>query len=111
LPFFHNLNHTNNFSTSIAIISNPLAKGLERVWKDPYPSELARFESDVLHDDKIIPNGQVFKTKIFVPKRSLFRNDDPDRQDLQKVRNELGQLWVLGYKFQKGPVETLGSSH
>jgi hypothetical protein len=109
LPFFHNINHANNFSNLIALTSNPIAKGLERVWKDPVPDEMARFEKDVLHDDKIIPNASIFRTKIFVPKRALFENGDPARDDLKKVRKELGVLWLLGYKFQKGPVEALGS--
>ena len=110
-PFFHNINHAKNFSQFIDIVSNPFAKGLDKAWKDPYPDELARFEQDVLRDDKIIPNNGVFKTKIFVPKRVLFTNDQKkDREDLDKVRKALGKLYVLGYKFQKGTVQSVGSS-
>lgn len=110
LPFFHNINHANNFSNFIALTSNPIAKGLERVWKDPVPDEMARLEKDVLHDDKIVPNASIFRTKIFVPKRALFQNNDPRRDNLKEVRRELGMLWLLGYKFQKGPVEALSTS-
>jgi hypothetical protein len=112
-PFFHNVNHAKNFSQFIDILSNPLAKGLDKAWKDAYPDELARLEQDVLHDDKIIPNASTFKTRIFVPKRSLFtnneNNDKKDRENLVKVREKLGTLWVMGYKFQKGPILGMGS--
>jgi hypothetical protein len=109
-PFFHDLNHAKNFSVFIDILSNPLAKGLDKAWIDSYPDEMARFEQGVLRDDKIIPNGAIFKTKIFFPKRALFINGDKRREDLTEVRKELGTLWVLGYKFQKGPVQKIGST-
>ena len=109
-PFFHNTNHAKNFSQFIDILSNPLAKGLDKAWKDAYPDELTRLEQDVLHDDKIIPNAGTFKTRIFVPKRSLFTNEQKtEREDLDKVRSKLGKLWVMGYKFQKGPILGIGS--
>ena len=110
-PFFHNLNHAKNYSQLIDILSNPLAKGLDKAWKDPYPDELARFEQDVLHDDKLIPNNGIFKTKIFVPKRELFTNEEKaKREDPKEVRRALGTLQVLGYKFQKGSVQSVGTS-
>jgi hypothetical protein len=99
VPFFHNDTHKANYSTFIDVISNPLAKGLATVWKDPYPDELARFETDVLKDDKIISNGGIFKTKVFFPKRVLFRNGDPDREDLDIVRDRLGELVLMGYRL------------
>jgi hypothetical protein len=108
-PFFHNLNHSNNFSYFINIISNPIEKGLDRVWKDAYPDELARFEQDVLKDDKIIANGAPpFKTKIFIPKRSVFPTSaDGNKNDLNDVRDALGKLVVFGYKFHRGGLQTL----
>lgn len=110
-PFFHNINHAKNYSQFIDILSNPFAKGLEKAWKDPYPEELARFEQDILRDDKIIPNASIFKTKIFVPKRALFTNQQKDkREDLNEVRKALGELWVLGYKFQKGQVQNIATA-
>ena len=109
-PFFHNTNHAKNFSQFIDILSNPLAKGLDKAWKDAYPDELSRLEQDVLHDDKIIPSAATFKTRIFVPKRSLFTNkQETEREDFDKVRSKLGTLWVMGYKFQKGPILGIGS--
>lgn len=101
-PYFHNDAHKANYSTFIDVISNPLAKGLSLVWKDSYPDEVNRFESDVLKDDKNIANGTTFKTKIFFPKRLLFTDKDPKRNDPAEVRKALGQLIVLGYKFQRG---------
>lgn len=110
-PFFHNINHAKNFSQFIDILSNPLAKGLDKAWMDPYPGELARFEQDVLRDDKMIPNAGIFKTKVFIPKRALFTNDEKKkREDLAEVRKALGILWVLGYKFQKGPVQNIATA-
>jgi hypothetical protein len=102
-PFFHNLNHAKNFSQWIDIVSNPLAKGLDKVWKDSYVDEMARLESDnVLHDDKVIPKNSVLKVKIFFPKKALFANKDPKRDDMAKVREELGQLYIIGYRFDRG---------
>ena len=40
-------------------------------------------------------SGSVFKTKVFIPKRSLFENNDARRDNLKDVRNELGTLWVI----------------
>lgn len=109
-PFFHNLNHAKNYSQFIDILSNPLAKGLDKSWKDPYPDELARFEQDVLHDDKIISkDGGIFKTKIFVPKRDVFPDGEPKTNDLRAVRKALGTLTLTGYKFQKGQAVSVGS--
>lgn len=109
-PFFHDLNHAKNYSQFIDILSNPLIKGLEKGWMDSYPDELARFEQDVIRDDKIIPNGSILKTKIFFPKRALFENGNKRRDMLGEVRKELGTLWVLAYKFQKGPVQKIAST-
>lgn len=106
-PFFHDANHAKNYSQFIDILSNPLRSGLEKGWPDTYPDEVARFEQDVLRDDKIIPTDTIFKTKVFVPKRALFRNDQKEREDLDTVRTKLGILQILGYQFQKGPVRPL----
>lgn len=101
-PFFHNLNHAKNFSQWIDIVSNPLAKGIDKLWKDSYVDEMARLESDVLRDGKIIPKDGDLKTKIFFPKRSLFDNKDPNRENLDEVRKALGKLKIMGYKFERG---------
>jgi len=105
-PFFHVDSHAANYSQFIDILSNPFAKGLATVWKDSYPDEVSRFEQDVLKDDKIISNGSTFKTKIFFPKRALFKNGEKDRDDFEKVRTQLGTLVVLGYRLQT-PLERL----
>ena len=102
-PFFHDLNHKANYSTFIDIISNPLAKGLAAAWKDPYPDELARFEENVLKDDKILGDSDTpFKTTIFYPKRLLFPNGNPNRDNLDMVRQKLGELVVYAFKIEPG---------
>jgi hypothetical protein len=102
-PFFHDINHAKNYSQFIDILSNPLKSGIEKGWKDPYPDELANFERDVVKDDKVIPNNSTFKTKIFVPKRLLFTNEQKtQRENLDIVRAKLGELHVLGYQFHMG---------
>jgi hypothetical protein len=105
-PFFHNASHAANYSQVIDIVSNPFAKGVASVWKDSYPDEVSRFQQDVLKDDKIVANGMTFKTKAFFPKRALFKNGDPDRENFEEVRRRLGQLVVIGYKLQ-GPAQNL----
>jgi hypothetical protein len=110
-PFFHNTAHGRNFSQFIDIISNPLEKGTALVWQDSYPDEVARFEQDVLKDDKVITSGSTFKTKIFIPKRDVFPNPTPgQKDDLDQVRDELGKLVIFGYKFHRGPLQTLTNS-
>jgi hypothetical protein len=110
-PFFHNLNHAKNFSQWIDIVSNPIAKGIDKVWKDSYVDEVARLENDVLRDGKIILKGDAFKTKIFFPKKALFPNMDgkshPDLNDIAKVRAALGKLVIMGYKFDRGNISVL----
>lgn len=110
-PFFHDINHAKNYSQFIDILSNPLKSGIEKGWKDPYPDELANFERDVLKDDKVIANHASFTTTIFVPKRLLFDNKQKtDRENLKKVRETLGHLLVMGYKFDKGISLTLSDT-
>lgn len=107
-PFFHNDSHAANYSQFIDIVSNPLAKGAATVWRDSYPDEVARFETDVLKDDKIISNGGIFKTKVFFPKRVLFGNKDKNREDLDKVREKLGRLVLMGHRL--GPIENFSQT-
>jgi hypothetical protein len=110
-PFFHNDAHGLNFSHLIDIISNPLEKGTALVWPDSYPDEVARFEQDILRDDKVIPSGSVFRTKIFFPKRALFQSTaDGDKNNLDDIREALGNLVVFGYKFHRGPLQTVTDS-
>jgi hypothetical protein len=105
-PFFHNAAHATNFSQWINIVSNPIAKGIDKVWKDSYIDEMARLESDVLRDGRIIAKGDTFKTKIFFPKKALFPNvngkSDPKMNDITEVRKALGELIIMGYKFDRG---------
>lgn len=112
-PFFHDINHAKNYSQFIDILSNPLKSGIEKGWKDPYPDELTRFEEDVLHDDKIIKNNDVLKTKIFVPKRVLFDNSKKQkahRENLGDIRAALGNLVVFGSKINRGPVQRVSTT-
>jgi hypothetical protein len=107
LPFFHNLNHSNNFSNLTALVSNPLSKGVAAVWKDPYPDEMARFEANVFKDDKIIAkDSKTFKTILFVEKRNLFPNSDKNRNDPKKVREALHKLVVTGNTIEQGPTRS-----
>ncbi|MGI8839163.1 MAG: hypothetical protein ACR2H4_21365 [Pyrinomonadaceae bacterium] len=107
-PFFHNINHAKNYSQFIDILSNPLAKGVASVWKDSYPDEMARFEANVLKDDKIITkDAKTFKTIVFVEKRNLYPNNEKDRDDPIKVKAKLKKLIVMGQKIQQGRSETL----
>ena len=107
-PFFHNTVHSNNFTQWIAIISNPAAKGTERIWKDSYPDKLARFEQDVLKDDKVVSSGSCFKTKVFIPKRDVFPTADyGDKNNIDDVRDALGKLVIYGYKFRRGQLQML----
>jgi hypothetical protein len=109
-PFFRNINHAKNYSQFIDILSNPLAKGLASAWKDPYPDEMRRFEEDVLKDGQTVANNAILKTKIFVPKKSLFGNSSDakrKRNDLEEVKKELGSLMVLGFRFEKGPIQPI----
>jgi hypothetical protein len=100
-PFFHNINHAKNFSQGIDIISNPLAKGLDSVWKDPVPDEINRLDQQTMRDDKIIPNNSTFKTRIFFPKDALFKNGEPGRDDVRAVRERLGQMILVGYAIKR----------
>lgn len=98
-PFFHNINHAKNFSQWIDIISNPLAKGLDKVWKDPYPDELARLEKSALKDGALIKKNDTVKVRVFFPKNALFAGNDPKRESIVEVRKALGNLVMHGYKF------------
>lgn len=111
-PFFHVATHARNFSQGVNILSNPITKGLERVWPDPYQDEMNRLEQQTLHDDKIIPNHTIYKTRVFFPKSALFsmkkdnngKDIDGDTQyanDLVVVRKRLGQLVLVGDKLTR----------
>jgi hypothetical protein len=102
-PFFHEAAHAKNYSQFIDILSNPLKNGLEKAWKDPYPDELARFEENVLRDEKILPKDGDITTTVFIAKRSLPLTKDElkRRDDPVFVKQKLGALEVLGYQFKR----------
>lgn len=109
-PFFHVDAHAKNFSQFIDILSNPFAKGLGAAWKDAVPDEMRRLEADVLKDGQTIPNNTILKTKIFVPKRALFGESPEEkkkREDLNEVKKALGSLMVLGFRFERGPIQPI----
>ena len=110
-PFFHNEAHAKNYSQFIDIISNPLQNGVEKAWKDPVPDELARFEENVLRDDKLIPKDQDLKVTVFVPKRAVFfrSGEMKYRDDPVFVKRKLGTLEVLGYEFKRVGRRTFSS--
>jgi hypothetical protein len=97
-PFFHNINHAKNYSVGIDIISNPLAKGVEAVWKDPVPDEINRLEQQALRDDSIIANGKLLKARVFFPKDALYQHGEQYRDKVESVREKLGNLVLVGYK-------------
>jgi hypothetical protein len=102
-PFFHNINHAKNYAQFVTILSNPVEKGVEAVWQDPYPIEMANFSAIVLKDDKIIAkNSPTFKTVVFVEKRNIYQNGDKDRSDPIKVKAKLRELVVEGRSIQQG---------
>ncbi|HEX8498970.1 MAG TPA: hypothetical protein VF659_00150 [Pyrinomonadaceae bacterium] len=105
-PFFHNINHAKNFSVGIDIISNPLAKGLESVWKDPVPDEANRLDQQALRDDRIIASNQILKTRVFFPKDALFEHNADGRDEVPSVRQRLGKLVLVGYKILRSEAVT-----
>ncbi len=102
-PFFHDAAHAKNYSQFIDILSNPLKNGLEKAWKDPVPDELARFEDNVLRDEKILTEGGDLHTTVFIPKRSvpITAAEMKERDDPVFVKRKLGSLEVLGYQFKR----------
>jgi hypothetical protein len=100
-PFFVNPIHGNHFSNWVNIVSNPLAKGIENVWKDAYPGELDRLDQQTLRDDKIIGNNTTYKTRVFIPKDALFVHGEKDRDDVREVRRRLGVLLLVGHIIER----------
>ena len=72
-PFFNVATRARNFSHGINIINNPVMRGIEGVWPDPLQDERDRLERQALHDDKIVPNGAVYRTTVFFPRDLLGR--------------------------------------
>jgi hypothetical protein len=102
-PFFHVASHARNFSQGINILGNPITKGLERLWPDPVQDEMNRLEQHTLHDDKVIANHTVFKTRVFFPKDALYHWDasagkavKTKTEDLLEIRDKLGKLVLAG---------------
>jgi hypothetical protein len=117
-PFFHVATRARNFSQGINILSNPVTKGIERVWPDPQQDELNRLERQAMHGDKIVRNNAVERTMVFVAKETLINcvggtsNEQQngakgkkaeclDADNLLKIRQRLGHLLLSGRKLNR----------
>ncbi len=104
LPFFHNVDHRANFSQGINILSNPVEKGIELVWKDPKPLQRLRFDDQVLRDGLLVRNNTQLRTLAFFPKQLLrlprdFESDDEYKRwksNAREIRERLGKLVLIG---------------
>lgn len=104
LPYFHNTNRRANFSEGINILSNPLEKGLELVWRDPKPVQRERFDDQVLRDGLVIRNNTQVRTLAFFPKQLLrlprsFETDDEYsdwKSNAREIRERLGEIQIIG---------------
>lgn len=98
-PFFHVLNHRNNFSEGINIFSDPFEKGIELVFPDETVRQLQRLDEQMLRDGLTILNNQQVRTRAFIPKK-LLGLDKNLRDDWPTVTQALGTLVIIGDKIQ-----------
>lgn len=101
-PLFHNVNHTNNFSEGINILSNPIEKGFELVWPDLTLGQLANLEDQSLRDNAItrtvVKNNTQVRFVVFVPK-NLISDPETDgkwRDKPLEVMKRLGRMILIG---------------
>lgn len=108
LPYFHNTNRRANFSEGINILSNPLEKGLELVWRDPKPMQRERFDDQVLRDGLLVRNNTQVRTLAFFPKQLLrlpkdFESDSEYaawKSNAREIRERLGEIQIIGDMIQ-----------
>lgn len=94
-PFFHNVNHSNNFSQGINILSNPFEKGIEAVFPDSTIRQLGHLDDQMLRDGLIVHNNLHVRTLAFFPK-DFLQLDAADKNNPQKVMEQLGELVLIG---------------
>lgn len=101
-PLFHNINHTNNFSEGINILSNPIEKGFELVWPDLTLGQLANLEDQSLRDNAItrtvVKNNTQVRFVVFIPKNLISdpKKDKDWRDKPLEVMKRLGRMILIG---------------
>jgi hypothetical protein len=101
-PFFHNVNHTNNFVEGINILSSPVEKGFELVWPDLTLGQLANLEDQSLRDNAItrtvVKNNTQVRFVVFVPKNLInySKEDKWWRDHPLEVMKRLGRMILVG---------------
>ena len=103
-PFFHNVNHTNNYVEGINILSGPIQQGFEFVWPDLTIGQLANLEDQSLRDNSItrtvVKNNTQVRFVVFVPK-DLINNEKLEdhrkwRDQPLEVMKKLGSMILVG---------------
>jgi hypothetical protein len=102
-PFFHNINHTNNFVEGVNVLTNPIEKGFEFVWPDLTVGQLANLEDQSLRDNSItrtvVKNNTQVRFVVFVPKDLINSGTGKEREWRDKpldVMRKLGKLILVG---------------
>jgi hypothetical protein len=103
-PFFHNINHTNNFVEGVNVLTNPIEKGFEFVWPDLTVGQLANLEDQSLRDNSItrtvVKNNTQVRFVVFVPKDlindSTIKEERNWRDKPLEVMRRLGQMVLVG---------------
>lgn len=98
-PFFHVLNHRNNFSQGVNIFSDPFEKGIELVFPDETVRQLQRLDEQMLRDGLTVLNNQQIRTRAFIPKK-LLGLEGTLKDDWATVTQALGTLIIVGDKIQ-----------
>ncbi|HUQ32899.1 MAG TPA: carboxypeptidase-like regulatory domain-containing protein [Pyrinomonadaceae bacterium] len=103
-PFFHNINHTNNFVEGVNVLTNPIEKGFEFVWPDLTVGQLANLEDQALRDNSItrtvVKNNTQVRFVVFVPKDLINNSAEPDERKWRdkplEVMKRLGRMILVG---------------
>ena len=101
LPFFHALGPRANFSSFTSVINGQFKDGFVQSVPDLTIRHLNRLDSSLVMDqDFVLPNNSERNTVVFIPRGALGLSD-PDKDNLQKVREKLGNLIMVGRQIQR----------
>jgi|GEM_PF-3802522 len=95
-PFFHNISHKANFSQGINILSDPFEKGIEAIFPDSTIRQLGHLDDQTLRDGLIVHNNLHVRTVAFFPKDFLKFRNKADKEDPQKVMEQLNEMVLVG---------------
>lgn len=104
-PSFRSATAGKTYAQGINILNNPAIKGLESIWPSTFQAERDRLEGQSLRTGKVLKNGEVVTTVVFLPKYGILRSADASNSTAltqENVLPYLGAIVLNGRRLESG---------